>query len=599
MKRRTFLSSLAGAAGLLMLNPALAAKAMFRRVRPGDKNWPSLAAWRQLRDAVGGNLVEVASPLAGCNKQAAGAACAGAMDALKNPYYIRDSVALTQSLGWADAWTTQPSRYAVACSNTQDVVAAVNFAREHKLRLVVKGGGHSYQGSSNAPDSLLIWTRHMDKIVMHDGFVGQGCAGTQAPSPAVTVDAGAIWMHTYNAVTTKGGRYVQGGGCATVGVAGLIQSGGFGSFSKNYGMASASLLEAEIVTADGVVRIANACANPELFWALKGGGGGSLGVVTKVTLRTHALPEHFGVVRFEVFAKSDDAYRRLIDQILAYYSANLFNPHWGEKLVFETGNTLSVDMLFQGLDKEQATAAWQGFLDWLKEYPADFSLNAAPLVLAVPARKLWDPAFLKMLPGVTLADGRPGAPPENLFWSDNVQEAGQFLQGYQSTWVPASLLEAGRRKLLANALFTATRSWEVALHLNKGLAGAPAEAITAARDTATNPVLLESFALAICAGEQELRHPHVAGYEPDMAKAREAGRAITRATQALRAVVPNVGSYVSESDYFEKNWQSAFWGTNYPRLLAAKQKYDRDGLFFVRHGVGSEAWSEDGFTKLR
>jgi len=86
-----------------------------------------------------------------------------------------------------------------------------------------------------------------------------GCTGKQSPQPAVSVGAGAIWMHVYDAVTTKAGRYVQGGGCATVGVAGLIQSGGFGSFSKNYGMAAAGLLEAEVVTADGVVRIANAC----------------------------------------------------------------------------------------------------------------------------------------------------------------------------------------------------------------------------------------------------------------------------------------------------------------------------------------------------
>src|SRR5664279_1617302 len=93
-----------------------------------------------------------------------------------------------------------------------------------------------------------------------------------------------MWLHAYDMVTTKGGRYVQGGGCTTVGVAGLIQGGGFGSFSKHYGLAAAALLEAEVVTADGYVRIANACNNPDLFWALKGGGGGSFGVVTKLTL---------------------------------------------------------------------------------------------------------------------------------------------------------------------------------------------------------------------------------------------------------------------------------------------------------------------------
>jgi FAD/FMN-containing dehydrogenase len=70
-------------------------------------------------------------------------------------------------------------------------------------------------------------------------------------------------------VTTEGGRYVQGGGCLTVGVAGLVQAGGFGSFSKNFGTAAASLSEAEIVTADGIVRIANRCTNPDLFWGSK------------------------------------------------------------------------------------------------------------------------------------------------------------------------------------------------------------------------------------------------------------------------------------------------------------------------------------------
>src|SRR5271157_5901907 len=127
-------------------------------------------------------------------------------------------------------------------------VAAVNFARKNNLRLVVKGGGHSYQGTSNAADSLLIWTRHMDSVVLHDAFLGAGCAGSAEPQPAVSVEPGAIWGHVYNEVTTKGGRYVQGGGCMTVGVAGLIQGGGFGSYSKAYGMAAASLLEAEVVT---------------------------------------------------------------------------------------------------------------------------------------------------------------------------------------------------------------------------------------------------------------------------------------------------------------------------------------------------------------
>ena len=188
-------------------------------------------------------------------------------------------------MGWVDAWATKPSVYAVAARNAHDIAAAVNFARENNLRLVVKGGGHSYQGTSNAPDSLLIWTRHMHDIEMHDAFVPQGCEHTLQPQPAVTVGAGTIGMQAYDAVTTKGGKYVQGGGCRQCASAGLVQSGGFGSYSKHYGTAAGGLLEAEVVTADGQIRIANACTNPDLFWALKGGGGGSFGVVSKMTLR--------------------------------------------------------------------------------------------------------------------------------------------------------------------------------------------------------------------------------------------------------------------------------------------------------------------------
>jgi hypothetical protein len=65
----------------------------------------------------------------------------------------------------------------------------------------------------------------------------------------------------------------------------------------------------------------------------------------------------------------------------------------------------------------------------------------------------------------------------------------------------------------------------------------------------------------------------------------------------LRALVPNAGSYVSESNFFEPDWARAYWGANYPRLLRVKARYDPDGLFIVHHGVGSERWSPDGFTR--
>ena len=570
-----------------------------KRNLPGDPAWPGEAAWSQLGAAVGGRLVKLASPLETCVSAPASAACTELFKELKNPYFIGDNPALTQTSGWADAWTSRASAYMVAAQSTQDVVHAVNFAREHNLRLVVKGGGHSYQGTSNAAGSLLVWTRAMQGITLHDAFVGTGCAASVAPQPAATVQAGAIWMRTYHAIVSDAGRYVQGGGCATVGVAGLIQSGGFGSFSKRYGTAASSLLEAEVVTADGLIRVANACSNPDLFWALKGGGGGSFGVVTRVTLRTHDLPEFFGGASLVIKANSDAAFRRLIARFVTFYGEQLFNPHWGEQVALETDNTLNVAMVFQGLTQAQAEGTWKPLLDWVAAAPADFTMATPMRIVALPARRLWDPAYLRAnLPSVVIPDARPNAPEANVFWTGNLGETGQYLHNYLSSWLPASLLQPARQQQLVTALFAASRHWRVGLHFNKGLAGAPPEAIAASRNTAMNPVVLDAVALVIIAGGSPPAFPGVPGHEPDLAKARQDAARIDRAMRTLRTGVPISGSYVSEAGFFERTWRNDYWGVHYPRLRAVKRKYDPAGLFTVHHGVGSEAWSTDGNTRL-
>jgi hypothetical protein len=205
---------------------------------------------------------------------------------------------------------------------------------------------------------------------------------------------------------------------------------------------------------------------------------------------------------------------------------------------------------------------------------------------------------LKLAPGIVVADDRPGAPAGNIVWAGDAPQSGQVLHGFQSAWLPEALLRDNQRERLCDALFTATRHWAVELHFNKGLAGAPAAAIAAARDTAMNPAVCEAFALAIIAGGEGPSYPGVAGHEPDVAAARRRAAAIDAAMKELLNLVPNASAYVSESNFFESDWQQSFWGPNYPRLLAIKDKYDPEGLFFVHHGVGSERWTEDGFTRL-
>jgi FAD/FMN-containing dehydrogenase len=565
-----------------------------RRVRPGDPDWPSPAEWNRLKEAVGGRLINVESPLAGCAGSPDTPACQELLRNLRNPFFIGDQPWGTQSSGWVDAWVSSPSVYAVAAKDAGDIAAAVNFAREHNLRLVVKGGGHSFHGTSNAPDSLMIWTRAMDKIVLHDEFVPQSC-GTP-PQPAVSVGAGAIWLHVYDAVTTKAGRFVQGGGCTTVGVAGLIQSGGFGSFSKYYGTAAASLLEAAVVTADGVVRIANSCTNPDLFWALKGGGGGNFGVVTRLTLKTHELAERAGAAIFTVKAMSGPAFRELIREFVAFYAERAFNLHWGGSVHLQRDDTLSIAMVSYGLNKGAEQAVWQPFLDVIAASPQDYRLTGKPIIADIPARDWWDVEFRKKYtPEAIISDPRPGANPDDFSWVGDHDEIGAFWRGFETLWLPAALLQPDLQRRIADALYAATRHWGVEVQFDKGLAGAPDDAIAASRDTATNPAVLSAFGLALIGSFGAPAYPGIAGYTPDLAEARGEAAIIANAMGELRKVAPEPGAYVSESNFFQADWQHAYWGANYERLLATKAQYDPEGLFFVHHGVGSEGWSEDGF----
>jgi FAD/FMN-containing dehydrogenase len=595
MHRRELLKN-AASLPLLAFAPTLAASPAqpFARVRPADPGWPAAPEWHKLDEAVGGSLLEVRPLFSACESDRSGSGCRAVLENIGNPFYIGDQPAGTQVSGWLDAWSPAASVYAVKARTSADVAAAVGFARERRVRLAVKGGGHSYQGTSSAPDSLLIWTRALKEVTLHDAFVPAGCAGKMSPAPAVSAGAGAMWIDLYDAVTTRAGRYVQGGGCTSVGVAGLVQSGGFGSFSKGFGSAAAGLLEAEIVTADGRVRTVNACSDPDLFWAIKGGGGGSWGVLTRVTLATHDLPEFMGAAWGKVHAQSDDAFRRLLTRFFEFYAAALFNPHWGEQLRIGPGNGFEISMVCQGLDAQQAQAAWQPFFTYINGAAHELRVLDKLGAGAKPARHWWDlDGNHSMIP-----DKRPGAAAHHGWWEGDQDQVGAFLHGFDSLWLPATLLDAAGRPRLIDALIAASREQEVELHFNKGLAGASPAVIAAALDTATNPAVTGAFALAIMANGEGPLYPGMGRTPADPAAAHAEARAVDQASAQLRRIVPEAGSYLSESNYFNAGWQQAFWGRNYARLRAIKDRYDANGLFVVHHGVGSEDWSEDGFTRL-
>jgi hypothetical protein len=316
-------------------------------------------------------------------------------------------------------------------------------------------------------------------------------------------------------------------------------------------------------------------------------------VTTRLTLATHELPRTFGAVRLTIKAHSDEAFRRLLARFIDLYATRLFNPNWGEQARATPDNELVIEMVFQGLSREDGAAAFAPLVDFAKASPGDYDGQDNLVALAMPARGFWDAEIMRKLPGVITPDTRPGAGPNDFWWSGNTGEVSAFWNAYASAWLPSGLLKPERQARLVGAWFDASRRWGVAFHFNKGLAGAAPEAIAASRQTATNPAALDAFALAIIA---DLGPPPM-GPSPDLSGPRARAAKVHAAMDALKACAPDAGAYVNECDYFQADWQTAFWGEHYPKLAEVKRRYDPAGLFYAHHTPGSEAWSADGFTR--
>jgi FAD/FMN-containing dehydrogenase len=163
---------------------------------------------------------------------------------------------------------------------TEDVVAAVNFARENDLALAVRGGGHSVPGFGTADDAVVIDLAGMTDV--------------QVDPEAQTAHAqrGATWG-MFNDATGAHGLATTGGIVSTTGVGGLTLGGGIGYLTRGVGFSCDNLLSAEVVTAGGQTVVASEAENEDLFWALRGGGG-NFGVVTSFEFRLHPVADIYG-----------------------------------------------------------------------------------------------------------------------------------------------------------------------------------------------------------------------------------------------------------------------------------------------------------------
>jgi hypothetical protein len=177
-------------------------------------------------------------------------------------------------LVWNGMFDRTPALIA-RCKTTNDVVAAVNFARDNDLIIAVRGGGHSAVGYSTCDDGVVIDLAEMNEVQV------------DPETRLIRAGGGTTWAQ-FDAATQEHGLAVTGGRFSTTGIAGLTLGSGSGWLERKCGLTADSLVSAEVVTADGSVVRASRDENPELFWGLKGGGG-NFGVVTEFEFRGHQV----------------------------------------------------------------------------------------------------------------------------------------------------------------------------------------------------------------------------------------------------------------------------------------------------------------------
>ena len=277
---------------------AFAAQALTATVPPcklvaNTTGWPSISDWQNLNTSVGGRLAAVSPPGAVCHPglpNASNASCAAFQVEWTDAFYHADNpftgiynddtcrpdaTAPCSSAGYA--------AYAIEAINATDVQAGVRFAAQTGVRLIVKGTGHDYPGRSKGPGSLEIWTHRLTGLSL--STLNPTTKGLQQIA-TIKISAGMQWNEVYTFAADHNLTIVAGAE-RSVGVGGWILGGGHGPVTSLFGLGADQVLELEVVTADGQYQVVNEASNPDLFWALRGGGGSTFAVMLSVTVKVY------------------------------------------------------------------------------------------------------------------------------------------------------------------------------------------------------------------------------------------------------------------------------------------------------------------------
>jgi len=468
--------------------------------------------------------------------------------------------------------------FAINATNVQDIIEGVNFARERNVRLVIRNTGHDLLGRSTGGGSLEIWIRYLRTgLEWMDEFVGtDGCAGGYEGG-AVKIGGGYVWADVY-AEAEERGRIVVGGGDPSVGsIGGWPQGGGHSPASRNYGLGADQILEAEVVLADGSLITANSCQNQDIFFAIRGGGGGTYGIVASTTVKT--FPTVPIVAQTLSFApKSDDQIPQFMEALVVIYSSFPDLNDAG----FSGYGSWAVQSFAPPTTISNSTSGYTHAMAVFNESSSYASLTFAPVLSQLYLFNTSLDIAIQYLSFPTYA----------AYFNE--------LSGVQQT-VGSGSAALGSRLLDRPALTSSNSSLAQMIDTIAGLPGQftsnslclVSGGVNFLPDPTSglNPAWRRSYLHHIVA------RGWAAGTNNSVIEEIHNDISIMK-VGAMRAVAPDTGAYINEGDRLDALWMEDFYGEHWSRFDAIKESRDPEGVFYCPVCVGSNDWVEDSSGRL-
>ncbi|KAI8978635.1 hypothetical protein BDB01DRAFT_799509 [Pilobolus umbonatus] len=543
--------------------------------------WPTTTKWNALDQTVKGNLISVLPAGAVCyfGEHYDKAKCDTYHKGFSLDLFRESQIGAMQYINWESCGHEQCTlvpytsyfpftfgkcsqgglpRYALNATSEHDIAAAIQFSTEHRIPLNIKNSGHDFLGRSTSPDSLTIWTHHMKNIEYHETFQPDEC-DLVPPMKAMTLGAGIKWIEAY-AAADKYNVTIIGGAQAGVGaVGGWLQGGGHGILTPAFGMGVDQVVQFKVVLADGTFITVNKCQHPDLFWALRGGGGGTFGVVTEATVKVYP-PIDIQAFHINVFVLSPGALKNLLAEYTRH-SERWIMEGWGGYFYYY-GYRVQLLMGNPLLTKEEAKESLKPFVEYLNTKKWSYYKK----LMVFETFHGFHDLFIKVMnnaPELVGISGRIASRlvPRSNFATDKSRSklVNAIIRGISHTR-PLSFFVPTQMLMVTSPRVTDTEG-ETSVH-------------PTFRDSVWHVVYTTGW---------------IKGY-PESVKS-YLSKEVTKAIQYVRDITPGSGAYFNEADVLEPNWQSSFWGkSNYERLSKIKKDYDPTNVFNCWKCVG---WKED------